>query len=197
MGTGMTGRAGVGHNRGPSLAGATGWRRHCWTEARAALLPTLPIEVVRLRVARAREIGLDYRTYAGIRATTGHDLVAFLFSTNALALLRQSDRLPPAQREKLTAVKGIATLVAAQPPLDPAAVARTLSDARIAPDACACAPTLTQGWTATRRTLAALIGARPSARVLVIGETALERDWVAAARCAAFLPAARFFPATA
>ena len=45
--------AGPGHNGGPSLEGGTSWRRHCWTQARERLLPTLPIEVVRLRVKRA------------------------------------------------------------------------------------------------------------------------------------------------
>ena len=41
---------GIGHNGGPTLEPGFGWRRHCWTAARAGLLPTLPIEVVRLRV---------------------------------------------------------------------------------------------------------------------------------------------------
>ena len=74
----------IGHNGGPSLEAGASWRRHCWTSARAALLPTLPIEVVRLRVKRAKALGLDYKTYAGVRAATGHDVVAFLFSSNAL-----------------------------------------------------------------------------------------------------------------
>lgn len=77
-------RAAIGHNGGPDLTGL-GWRTHCWRQARETLLPTLPIEVVRLRVRRAAELGLDYKTYAGIRASTGHDLVAFLFSSNAPA----------------------------------------------------------------------------------------------------------------
>ncbi len=67
----------IGHNGGPSLAGGVSWRRHCWSAAREALLPTLPIEVVRLRVKRAKALGLDYKTYAGLRAATGHDVVAW------------------------------------------------------------------------------------------------------------------------
>ena len=31
----------------------------------------------------ARELGIDYKSYAGIRAATGRDIVALLFSTNA------------------------------------------------------------------------------------------------------------------
>ena len=43
----------IGYNGGPSLAGGVSWRKHCWSAARERLLPTLPIEVVRLRVKRS------------------------------------------------------------------------------------------------------------------------------------------------
>ncbi|MGL4278870.1 MAG: hypothetical protein ACRCS0_00770, partial [Albidovulum sp.] len=99
--------AGPGHNGGPSLEGGVTWRAHCWRSARAALLPKLPVEVVRLRVKRAKEIGLDYRTYAGVRASTGHDLVAFLFSTNALRLLKDQDRMRADEAVKLAGLAGI------------------------------------------------------------------------------------------
>ena len=42
----------IGHNRGPAIDEGRSWRRHCWTEARRTLLPTLPLEVVRLRPCR-------------------------------------------------------------------------------------------------------------------------------------------------
>ena len=66
----------IGHNNGPTMEPGESWRRHAWGRARARLLPVLPIEVVRLRVKRAAEIGLDYRTYASIRAASGHDVIA-------------------------------------------------------------------------------------------------------------------------
>ncbi len=59
-----------GHNGGPTLEPGGAWRRHCWRKARADLLPHLPIEVLRTRVRRAGELGLDYRTYASVRAAT-------------------------------------------------------------------------------------------------------------------------------
>ena len=62
------------------------WRHHCWTKARRELLPEMPLEVVRYRMKRAAELGLDYRTYAGVRASTGRDIVAILFSIPALSL---------------------------------------------------------------------------------------------------------------
>lgn len=188
-------RVGPGHNGGPTLEPGTAWRRHCWRAARAALLPRLPVEIVRLQVRRAAEIGLDYRTYAGVRATTGHDLVAFLFSTNALRLLRERDRLAAADAEKLADLYNIGLLVATQPPLDPGRIIRALEGQGVVLDAAARAPGLRDGWDGTRAALASLLaGVRaPSDRVLLIGETALERDWVGAARLAGFLPADRYF----
>lgn len=185
---------GIGHNRGPSLATGQSWRAHCWRQARTDLLPVLPLEVVRLRVRRAKEIGLDYRTYAGIRATTGHDLVAFLFSTNALHVFRDGQRLDDARRDRLIANRNIGHLVAALPPVEPVRLLRTLSDQGVAARA-APAPTLRQGWAETRDMIGDLLRAAgcPADRVLMIGETALERDWVAAARLAGFLPGARYF----
>jgi len=70
----------LGHNRGPTMEKGGAWRRFAWTRARADLMPTLPIEVARRRVRRARELGIDYKSYAGIRAATGRDIVALIFS---------------------------------------------------------------------------------------------------------------------
>jgi hypothetical protein len=192
-GRAVNARAGIGHNRGPGITPGETWRRHCWTRARADLLPVLPVEVVRLRVRRAAEIGLDYRTYAGIRATTGHDLVAFLFSTNALALLSVRDGLDGARAAKLRGVRAIDALVAAQPPLLPGHVAQRLAEAGLAAGAIGPAPGLSHGWRETRAMLRALAGARPADRILVIGDTALERDWPAAAQMAGYLEAGRYF----
>lgn len=187
--------AGPGHNGGPSLGGGATWRTHCWRAAREALLPKLPIEVVRLRVKRAREIGLDYRTYSGLRAATGHDLVAFLFSTNALSLLRDQDRMRADEAAKLARLSGIVQLVAVQPPLDPARIAATLAAQSVPVTASAPAPGLAEGWRATRERLLgfAAIARTPADRILVIGDTAIEADWAATARMAGYLSAARFF----
>jgi len=84
----------IGHNGGPSIEAGYGFRKHAWGKAREALLPKLPIEIVRVRVARARRLGLPYRTYAGIRAATGRDVVAFLFSGNALELTAHRIEMP-------------------------------------------------------------------------------------------------------
>ncbi|MBI1416116.1 MAG: hypothetical protein GC146_02735 [Limimaricola sp.] len=182
---------GIGHNGGPADDTGFSWRRHAWTQARAALLPTLPIEVVRLRVRRAAELGLPYRTYASVRAATGHDLIGFLFSSNALGLLRD-EALPPERAARLgLLVAGRQAIV--HRPLSPARVARNPQIDGAAP-----APVFTDSWATMRDRIAATIRAtgHPADRWLVIGETAFERDWAEAGRTAGFLPGAAYFAAS-
>jgi len=189
----------IGHNGGPDMGAGRSWRAHCWRAARARLLPVLPIEVVRLRVKRAAEIGLDYKTYAGVRATTGHDIVAFLFSTNALRLLREGQRLEPARAEKIAATRNLARMIAAQPPHLPDRLLADLVRQGLSFDAGLPAPGLAQGWGETRRLIVDFLATRRLAadQVLVIGDTALERGWVETGRMAGYLAADRYFGTTA
>jgi hypothetical protein len=182
--------AGLGHNGGPALDGVA-WRTHCWRAARARLVPTLPLEVVRLRVRRAAELGLDYKTYAGIRATTGHDLVAFLFSSNALRVLRQGQALPPDRSAKLASLKAVAQIGLAVPPLVPQA----LGDAAPTLAATHTAPAPLAGFAEARARLREALGALPPDMVLLVGDHGLEAEWCAAGRLAGYLPAERYFGA--
>lgn len=183
--------AGPGHNGGPTLEPGASWRRHCWTKARRDLLPALPLEVIGYRMTRARELGLDYRTYAGVRATTGRDIVAFLFSSNALRL-HPSVVLPAAEAAKLGTVTAAARLSAVYRPLDAGAVLAANPGAL---DAVGTAPTVFDSWSETRARLLALTRAAkvPPDAVLVVGATDLERGWCATARMAGHLPAERYF----
>ncbi|WP_267632585.1 hypothetical protein [Frigidibacter sp. RF13] len=184
----------IGHNGGPTMEGGASWRAHCWRAARARLLPVLPVEVVRLRVMRAKELGLDYKTYAGVRATTGRDLVAFLFSSNALSLSVARPVLAPERAAKLAEITACGRIALANPPLTPEAVREAL----LMIDAAHAAPALLAGHREVRAMLRAALGALPADGVLLIGDHGLERDWCAAARLAAYLPADRFFgPAAA
>ena len=180
----------LGHNGGPSMEEGTSWRRHCWTKARADLLPTLPIEVVRLRVKRAAELGLDYRTYAGVRAQTGHDLVGFLFSSNALGVMRAGDLVPLAQATKLAAVAADRVGLA-RPGLAPSALMQACS----ALDRCEKAPAPQARWAEMRVSLLSALGGQAPDRMLLVGDAPWEKDWTAAARLAGYLPAERFFAA--
>lgn len=180
---------GIGHNRGPTMEGGHSWRRHCWGAARAALLPHLPIEVLRGRLRRAAELGLDYRTYAGIRATTGHDVVAVLFSSNALMAL-PGRAVPEPLRAKLAAIAGAARIGLATRPLTPPDLI-LLAGGPL--DAAHPAPGALAPHAAARAALRAALGPVPGDRAILVSAHGLESDWAAAARLAAALPAERFF----
>ncbi len=184
----------MGHNRGPSLEEGVAWRKHCWTEARRALLPTLPLEVVRLRVQRARDLGLDYRSYATVRATSGHDVVALLFSSNALRLFAPLPALSPARAARLVHLRGCDRLAAVHAPLSPGQVMALSGQAL---DAAMTAPGAGAGWRVTRDMLHSFLRDRrlPRDGVVVIGDTDTERGWVAAAALAGYVGAARYFDA--
>lgn len=181
--------AGIGHNRGPVSEGAS-WRAVCWRRARAELLgPRLPVEVVRLRVARARALGLYYTTYAGVRATTGRDLVAFLFSSNGLGVFRDGQGPETGRARRLDGLAAARHLGVA-PGLDPAALG-----ARI--DAVSARPLAGFGtsWAGMRDEMKGWLRAQglPGDAVLMIGETDHEREMMAAGGLAGFLSGQDYF----
>ncbi|MCX7643976.1 MAG: hypothetical protein N2Z62_01615 [Rhodobacteraceae bacterium] len=187
-------RAGLGHNGGPTLEPGASWRRAAWRRARAELLPTLPVEVVRLRVRRATELGLDYRAYAAFRAASGHDVVALLFSSNALRLLPPAPALPPDRRARLAAITGAGRVALTRAPLAPQAVAALAAGVI---DRAHPAPRPFAAWGEARR---ALLGALapdrwPADRVLMVGEGPDEPGWAEAARLGGYLAAGRYFAA--
>ena len=179
--------AGIGHNRGPSVAGGGGWKTHCWRVARENLLPNLPIEVLRLRVNRARALGLPYKTYAGIRAQTGHDVVAFLFSSNGLGVTALRPVLAAEVADKLAAAQA-GRIGLASAPLSPSVL--MLNDCL---DAAYPAPYALASFRPTAQAIRAALGATPADRVVLVGAGALERDWVAAGRLAGWVAADQYF----
>ncbi len=188
--------ASIGHNNGPTLEPGGAWRTHCWTRARAELLPTLPIEVVRLRVRRAAEIGLDYRTYASFRAASGHDIVALLFSTNALRLLPPKPALPADRHAKLEQIVATGRGALVHRPLS---IEDLLEAAPGLLDQIAPAPRAFASWSETRQAVTSAIRAAcwPADGVLMIGDNGEERGWSEAGRLAGYLPAERYFAAPA
>lgn len=180
----------IGHNSGRVDEPGQSWRKHVWTKARKALLPVLPVEVVRLRVRRAAELGLPYRTYAGIRASTGHDLVGFLFSTNALRIMRDGQPLPGDRAHKLAQIRNARRNVIVHRPL----ALQKLGGLALFDQAFA-APAFADSWAATRDKIETIVAAEggPADRLLMIGDTAFEREWAEAGRMAGYLPADAFF----
>lgn len=179
----------IGHNRGPSLTGGGGWRGHCWRVAREALLPSLPVEVVRLRVKRARDLGLPYKTYAGIRAQTGHDILAFLFSSNALRVGLQSPWLPQDRADKLALVQAGRIGLAVAP------MAASALGQNPDLDAAHPAPFALAPFAEAAARLRQALGRLPADRVVLVGAMSLERDWVAAGRLAGWVAAEHYFSA--
>jgi hypothetical protein len=191
----MTGPANkmLGHNNGPTMEAGFAWRKHSWTKARADLLPTLPIEVLRRRVARAKALGLPYKTYASVRASTGRDVVGFLFSNNALRVHRPGDTVPADRITQLGQSEAHLTALA-HAPLSPSRLAELLAAGGIAVQT-APAPHVAQSWRATAEAVLRPLRAAklPRDGVLVIGETALEAEWSEAAKLAGYLTSDRFF----
>ena len=180
----------IGHNGGPSTEAGLSRRRHCWTVARAELLPTLPLEVLRTRVARAKALGLDYKTYASVRAATGHDVVAFLFSSNALRVTPLRPVLANDRAAKLQGLAGVARIGLATWHLPPSLLMTV--DAGLLERAEE-APLHLAAWGQARRRMLDILGKTPSDRVILVGDMALEADWAMAARLARYLPADRYF----
>jgi len=180
----------IGHNKGPSMEGGQAWRIHCWSKARKSLLKTLPIEILRVRVARAAEIGLDYKSYASIRAASGHDVIAFLFSSNALRVLPKSKVMPQGRVLKLDALRNINQLAALHAPLNILPEGSPYLESFTAPN-------FRHTWGETRAIILDEIHARnlPRDGVVVIGDTSHERAWSEAARLAGYVSAERFFTA--
>lgn len=153
-------------------------------------MPTLPVEVVRLRLRRAQELGLDYKTYASVRASTGHDVVAFLFSSNALRVAVTQATMPVDRAGRLAALTGVGRIALAVRPLAASAV---LAANEHVLDGAYQAPFALAPFGEVRQVLRAAMGRVPSDQVILVGDMALERDWCAAGRLAGFVPAERYF----
>jgi hypothetical protein len=151
-------------------------------------VPTLPIEVVRLRVKRDKALGLDYKTYAGVRAATGHDVVAFLFSSNALRVTLVRPAMLEARAVKLAEV-ACGRLALAVAPLTPG----IMETANPVLDGVHPAPYALAGFGEMRDRVRSALGKLPANQVILVGDLGLERDWCAAGRLAGYLPAERYF----
>jgi len=192
---------GIGHNQGPPLDPARSWRRFAWKTARAALMPKLPLEVVRRRVRRAAELGLEYPAYASILMGTGRDIVGFMFTCDALGmrLVRglSVDEVPPDVAAKLRGLAGCAKILAARAPADPLRLCQHLSAGPgLIFDAGAALPGRAEvPWAEGRAAIRAALQPLklPADAVVMVGTDPAERRWADAARLAQFLPAERYF----
>ncbi|KIN63998.1 hypothetical protein Z946_2881 [Sulfitobacter noctilucicola] len=187
-------RAGIGHNQGPTMERGQKWRSFQWQKARDAAMPkAVPLMVVKMHVARARQLGLDYPTYAAVRKATGRDIMGLLFSSNALRVVRaEAPQMPLDRSDAIEAVSGARKLALVHAPIRAEIVQQT----NPVLDHVGVAPKFTDSWSAMRAHLGGIISDQRLARdqVLVIGDTGLERDWAPAAQAAGYIEAARYFP---
>ena len=187
---------GIGHNQGPPLEAGRSWRAHCWKAARRELLPRLPLEVIRRRVARARQLGLAYPQYASILLGTGRDVVAFLFTSESLGLrLERELAMPGRVAERLRALERCDRLMIAEAGANIAALGHALAARQIPFAAVAVAPPRHAAWAEGRAAIRAVLepGRLPSDAVVMVGTTSEERGWADAARLASFLAADSYF----
>ena len=200
----------LGHNGGPPLPSAASWNAFCWRKAAAITRKTPSREVLAIRMRRAAELGLDYRTYAAVLAdggSTPRALVVILSravvpygpfgpqvtAEGTLSLQRAvADKLATLTVPKIV-------LIAPAPAGGPArdAVATALTETvRAAPWPIAAAGVLPAGpagevaaWLCE---LLTGTGVSPSS-ALLIGEAEPYQDLVTRARLLGLLPTRRYF----
>ncbi len=185
----------IGHNNGPAMEPGFGFRKTAWTKARAELIPNLPIEILRRRVARAKELGLPYKTYASVRASTGRDVIGFLFSNNALRVLRAEQKMPGQRARKLQGLSGVDFLAVCHKPLTSQGLSQRLAEHGLTLTASAEAPHFADSWSDIRDKIALPVreAGLPKDGVLVIGDTSHEALWSEAAKLAGFVHSDRYF----
>lgn len=182
----------IGHNNGPTVQRGHTFRSYQWRKAQKALMPnTVPLMLVRMRMRRAAELGMDYKTYAKFRQATGQDIMALLFSSNALRIIGDGAKMPDAENRALVALKSAKKLSLIHAPNTPPAVLQ----ANPVLDATAAAPKFTDSWSEMRDRVKTLIQSQrlPGDQVLIIGDAPLEAEWTAAANAAGYLPAHQYF----
>jgi hypothetical protein len=184
----------IGHNGGPPLDPGRRWRAVAWGKARSELVKHLPIEIVRRRVARARDLGLAYPAYAAILMGTGRDIVGFLFTAEAIGLrLEREARLAEVAARKLRETKAERLLLG--PPVAPATLHEALAAQGIDFAAVAPAPRREAPDADGRRAIRALLDPLrlPGDAIVMVGARPDERRWAEAARLARFLSAQAYF----
>lgn len=171
------------------------WRAFQWQKARDAAMPkTIPLMVVKMHVARAHALGLDYPSYAAVRKATGRDIMGLLFSSNALRIVRAgAPQMPVERSDALAAVEGAKRFALVHAPMNVDVVAGS----NPVLDSAAKAPRFTDSWAEMRDHLGSVITGQKLLRdqVLLIGDTAFERDWHGAVQSAGYLEAQRYFAA--
>lgn len=188
-------RPGIGHNHGPG----TGWQLYCWKKARKALVGTVPLEIVRTRMKRAKQLGLAYPEYASILTGTGRDVVGFLFTAEGLRLrLARELEMPGEVREKLSRLIRVERLALAPVAEEPEAFRAELEAVSgLGFAGAGASPGEGADWGRSRAAILGVLGPLklPADGVVLIGSRAEEAGWAVSAKMARFLTGEAFFRA--
>ncbi len=179
-----------------------GFRKVAWAKARADLLGNkVPLQIVRMRVRRAEELGLSYPQYASVLMGTGRDITAFLFTVDGLQLrLRRELEMPDRVRDKLQGLAKADLLSFAPSGEDPADFRTELTDVAGVPIVQATAePKPSASWAEAKAAIRATLDPikLPGGAVIMVGTRAEEADWATAGKLARFLPSTEYFGAGA
>ena len=140
---------------------------------------------------RAAELGMSYAAYAKCRQATGHDILALLFSSNALRVIGPGAEMPDAEARALEQVRAAKKLTLVHRPAEPGAVLQ----ANPVLDAAGAAPRFTESWSQMRDRVQGFIREQgmPARQVLIIGDAPLEEDWSTAAQACGYLRSSEYF----
>lgn len=195
-------RIGIGHNNGPSLEPGFGWRKHCWSKARKDTISKhIPLEIVRLRVARAKELGLSYPQYASVLLGSGRDIVGFLFTVDGMQLrLRRALEMPDAVQEKLADLEKVDLLAFSPSGEQPDLFRAELNmNTGLAFKSAAPEPSVSSTWREAGDAVKAVLEPEklPARSVVLIGSRDLEASWALAGGLAKFMHGESYFAAEA
>ena len=189
-------RARIGHNKGPALEGPSLLLTHAWKRAAAERRKPSGL-VLRMQVARAREMGLAPADYFSIRAFCGRDPEAFAFTPEGLQLtLARRLAMPERVRDRLGRMRHVRLLCFAPPGEPPEPFCEELSEvAGVAFAASAPMPETVLPWSEARAAVRRLLdpGKLTGSAVLLVGRGALAEQMCAAANLATLLPPERLW----
>lgn len=189
----------IGHNKGPSLEPGAGWWTYCWKRSRNALVKkTMPLEVIRMRVRRAEQLGLAYPQYASVLLGSGRDIVGFLFTCDAMGLrLQRRLEMPDNVRTKLSGLVRCDRYAFAPSGENPDLFRAELNEVSGMRFATAGTPPRDNAsWREARQAISDVLAPMkvPGNAVVLVGTKRDEESWVAAAQMAKFIPATEYFP---
>jgi hypothetical protein len=191
--------AGPGHNNAPAPVSL--WHKHMWESARADHPDRrLPLAVVRMRMARATELGMGYADYAALYRTAGRDPAGLLFTPAALHLrLKRRLEMPDAVRAHLARLGACHLLALAPEGEAPAAFLEELREVSALPFAAAAPmPPADAPWPALVGAVRAILDPLrlPGPAIALIGagnEARLTSPLVTAGRLAGLLDRDAYF----